>query len=123
MPPIGKELGRAIDTPESLAVREVESYIEKVEKSTESTIKDNQNNQVGNATVVDQVQGNKTLTPLVTDPNLKKIVLPLTEGDIVQGFKGNVFQGIRWLSEWCVMMIKKYPGRVFYSTPKEQGYD
>jgi hypothetical protein len=123
MPPMGKELQRPPETPESIAIREVENYIEKVEKSTENSVSDNQNTQQGGVTpnVSDLV--NRPISVPKIDPNLKKIVLPLTEKDIVAGFKSNVFEGIRWLSEWCVMMIRKYPGRVFYSSSKENTYD
>ena len=106
MPPMGKELQRPIDTPESIAVKEVENYIEKVERSTETSLKDNQGSQPG-AGVSDLTLTNKPLSSPPVDPNIKKIVLPLTEKDIVSGFKGNVVEGIRWLSEWCVMMLKK----------------
>jgi hypothetical protein len=120
---MGKELQRPPETPESIAIREVENYIEKVEKSTENSVSDNQNTQQGGVTpnVSDLV--NRPISVPKIDPNLKKIVLPLTEKDIVAGFKSNVFEGIRWLSEWCVMMIRKYPGRVFYSSSKENTYD
>lgn len=43
-----------------------------------------------------------------------KIVLPLTEVELKQGLHHKVFDGFRWLAEWCNWMIKKYPGRVFY---------
>lgn len=122
MPPIGKELQSPIESPESVATREVENYIEKVEKSTETTLKDNQNTKQV-ASVSDVMQASRPSAVPTVDPNVKKIVLPLTEKDIVSGFKSSVFDGIRWLSEWCVMMIKKYPGRVFYSSSKDSTYD
>ncbi len=121
MPPIGKELERPIDTPEAIAIREVENYIEKVETSTEKSVSDNKNSQSdlsggSNDQVVAVAQ-----KPITTNlPAAKPIVLPLNESGVVLGLKENIFSGVRWLSEWCVMMIKKYPGRVFYSPVTQQ---
>lgn len=122
MPPIGKELERLVESPEATAVREVESYIEKIEKQTEKTIQDKQGNQTVVSDLSTRGQSDDVKKSAVAVADVKKIVLPLSETDIMTGFKSGVFEGLRWLSEWCVMMIKKYPGRVFYS-PKKQYYD
>ncbi len=120
MPPIGKELERPIDSPEAVAVREVESYIEKVEKSTERSIQDSQGSQDHtDDTGVSAVANSAPKNNPVSDIPVKQIVLPLNEPGVILGLKANVYSGIRWLSEWCVMMIKKYPGRVFYSPSNE----
>ena len=47
-------------------------------------------------------------------PDEAEIVLPLTEGEMKTGLKSKVSNSLRWLAEWSVMIIKKYPGRVFY---------
>lgn len=116
---MGKEIERPLNTPEAVAVQEVESYIEKVEKSTENSAQDSSANKQNANPSTDDV-GIKT-PPSGSLPvdhvAKKKIVLPLTEQTINDGLKDDVASGFKWLSEWCVMMIKKYPGRVFYSPP------
>jgi hypothetical protein len=119
MPSMGKEIERRIDSPEAVAVREVENYIEKVEKSTETSGQDNQNNgsKPGAADVATKNLNQQASTFLAPVP--KKIVLPLNEGNLTTGLRADSQSGIRWLAEWCVMIIKKYPGRVFYSPNSE----
>ncbi len=119
MPSMGKEIERRIDSPEAVAIREVESYIEKVEKSTETSGQDNQNNgaKPGVADVTTKNVNQQTSGILAPAP--KKIVLPMNEGNLTDGLKADTQSGMRWLAEWCLMMIKKYPGRVFYSPSNE----
>lgn len=42
------------------------------------------------------------------------ITLPLTEEQTAKGLHHHVFDAIAWAATFCVYMIKKYPGRVFY---------
>ncbi len=123
MPLPGKEIERSIGTSaEEVAMREVEHYIEKVERSTEKS--DDSQNQ--NTSKPDPQQTSSTQSYVVSQQTNvvapKKIVLPVSETDLSVGLKQKTSTGFRWLSEWCVMMIKKYPGRVFYS-PSASNYD
>lgn len=115
---VGKETQPIRTTPEQQALEEVQGYIEQVEQKVEvpqdvahvlqqpaaqhdplqQPIKDN-NGQV--------VMQNATQPP---------IVLPLTQEKMQQGLHHQVVDSLRWLSEQCVMLIKKYPGRVFYNS-------
>lgn len=118
MPALGKEIERQL-TPDEIALREIEGYLDKVEHQTE-----NQQNQtlkpqtIQTLTTFPQSTGpisNTGQVPLNTAAN---IVLPLDQVGVQTGLGKNVIDGLRWLSEWCVMMIKKYPGRVFYMPPQ-----
>lgn len=117
MPALGKEIERQL-TPDEIALREIEGYLDKVEHQTETQrpqVSPPQNSQTGPvgpfATSAPPLAGQtSTVSPA-------KIVLPLNQPDIEFGLRKGVIEGLRWLSEWCVMMIKKYPGRVFYMPP------
>lgn len=47
----------------------------------------------------------------------KPIPLPTTKRTIQAGLQAKVSESIRWLSEWCLRVIKKFKGRVIYSNP------
>lgn len=105
---------RELTSVDDIALKEVEGYIEKIEKTTEVTVSD-QNSQT--QVVVNQ-------SPVITQTQLrttnnaeekKQIVLPISERKLVEGLKESPNLGLRWLAEWCLLMIKKYPTRVFYS--------
>lgn len=99
---------------DEVALREVESYVEKIEKQTETSISDDKNNNSSNVPLVSQ-KGQSSNTNQNDLSAKKKIVLPIVESEVVDGLKAKPSLGLKWLSEWCLMMIKKYPGRVFYS--------
>lgn len=116
MPTLGKEYENK-PSPEELAVKEVDSYLEKIEKQAETKSQ------------VSPLQPAPQTTPApapVTDDMGKivmqqfqatakpKITLPLTENQVREGLHHKVIDGIRWLAEWSIYIIKKYPGRVFY---------
>ncbi|HCX25957.1 MAG: hypothetical protein UX08_C0004G0062 [Candidatus Collierbacteria bacterium GW2011_GWB1_45_35] len=118
MPALGKEIERQL-TPDEIALREVQGYIDKVEHQAETQEPPVYSQQ--------QVSPGMMTTPRPTSPNItsvipvstkQKIILPLDQTGVEGGLKNHVFEGLRWLSEWCVMMIKKYPGRVFYMSPQ-----
>src|SRR5688572_12270863 len=103
-------------TPEEMASMQLDGYIEKVEKQVEIP-KDV-------ASVVQPV-----VTPQMTQPltdtqgqtilqaakqEEPEINLPLSEAEVREGLHHKVVDSFRWLAEFCVMLIKKYPGRVFY---------
>lgn len=49
-------------------------------------------------------------------PQQPNIVLPLTQNDLQLGKKQPINTAFRWLAEWMVWLIKKYPGRAVYRT-------
>lgn len=118
MPAMGKEQERPL-TPDEIALREIQGYIDKVERQAET--KQPQVAQTQPQPVVTpqlpqkEDKGMAQFVPVIQKP---KIVLPINQTEMEYGLKQNVLNGVRWLSEWCVMMIKKYPGRVFYSRPE-----
>ncbi len=114
MPAMGKEIQRQL-TPDEIALREIQGYIDKVERQVETqqpqTSRPASTQDVSQPIPSQPVQDIASLAPPITK---QKIVLPLDQRDVEGGLKKGVIEGVRWLAEWCVMMIKKYPGRVFY---------
>jgi len=99
------------------AAREVDGYIERIEKQAEQ-----QNKNGGGLT---PAPGATASPPLVYDDLGKivmqssqlskpKIVLPLDENGVRRGLTAPLIDAFRWVAEWCVYVIRKYPGRVFY---------
>lgn len=117
MPVLGKEVERQY-IPDELAVKEVENYVERVERQSERSASDAQTQ---DSTVKPNAQAQSQSTTSqsgnVAVVINKPINLPLDQSQISDGTKKGVFEGVKWLAEWCIMMIKKYPGRVFYSPP------
>lgn len=100
---------------ERLAAAEVESYIEKVEKQAETkppTAPAQPAQPVGATTLADDAA--KQVMSMAPTLQKQTIVLPLDEEGVKRGLHHKVIDGIRWLAEWSLYMIKKYPGRVFY---------
>lgn len=117
MPVLGKEVERQY-VPDELAVKEVENYVERVERQSERSASDAQTqDSTIKPGVTPQSQTSTNLTGNTTIVVNKPINLPLDQSQISDGAKKSVFEGVKWLAEWCIMMIKKYPGRVFYSPP------
>ena len=114
MPALGKETERQL-TPDEIASREIEGYLDKVEHQTET-----QPPQTTKVTSAPTPPASGKVSSATTDfgqapsPGAAKIVLPLDQAEVEGGLSRGVVEGLRWLAEWCVMMIKKYPGRVFY---------
>ncbi len=104
-------------TVDEIAMSEVDNYIEKVEGSTERTVSDNQSQQQQTNQIQPQSQVVRVanLNGGNQQKETKKIVLPIDESMMQYGLKSKPAVGVKWLAEWCLMMIKKYPGRVFYS--------
>lgn len=80
--------------------KEVESYIQKVEK---------------------EIYLNKPITddggqPLVSPPAPQdpQIILPITDDQLNLGLKQKVTDSIRWLSEWCLRLIKIFGARAVF---------
>lgn len=93
------------EIPESLEMEGLEGYIEKVERAAETQ----------QAAVDDYTQ---QIHLGQTDPTKQVLTLPLTEDQIVKGLHHKVWDGIRWLAEWCVRMIKILHGRVRFKQDK-----
>ncbi len=99
------------------AIREVDGYIEKMEKKAEQA----NNGQNGNqsltvappAPVVYPDMG-QAVMQAAASTGKAKIVLPMESEEVKTALHQKVVEGARWIAEWCVLMIKKYPGRVFY---------
>jgi hypothetical protein len=114
MPALGKEVERQL-TPDEIALREIQGYIDRAEHQAETQQPQiNKPQQVISTPQPPQVQHDKGTTGILPVTVVKNITLPLNQAELETGLKKSIVDGVRWLSEWCVMMIKKYPGRVFY---------
>jgi hypothetical protein len=104
------------------AVREVENYVERVEKQMETKKPASLLKPSSTQTVAPQVQDDtgNLIMQAAQQQAKANIVLPLDEAEVREGLHHKIWDAVRWLSEWCVMMIKKYPGRVFYSDQKSR---
>ena len=60
---------------------------------------------------------NQTLVT-ASSPQSVSVVLPLTKNGLERGLHLKVVDSLRWLSEWCVRIIKKFPGKVLYRRVK-----
>ena len=80
--------------------KEVESWLSKIEKREAKV-----------PTVTDD-QGQSVLDPV--SPESVKITLPMTEGEFIRGVKEKVNKAVRWFSEQCFRLIKKYGGKVSF---------
>jgi len=99
------------------AVKEVEGYVERIEKQTEKPQTDGAlrpSPGVSTSSSVTRDDQGKSILQAVPKTTKPKIVLPLDEEEMKRGLHHKLFEAVRWLAEWCVYMIKKYPGRVFY---------
>ena len=102
-------------TPEEIANQEIDSYLERVEKQVEisqdiaGVVKPS--GQVKMPQTITDDQGQVVAQAVGDEPPIN---LPLTEEQVRDGLHHKVIDSVRWLAEWSVMIIKKYPGRVFY---------
>ena len=112
---VGKELERQHNVSDELAIKEVENYVERVERQTERYVPapNDASTQTSQQQPSIQTQPKQAGDSAVV--SRPQITLPLGQEAILFGLKRRVTDGFRWAAEWCVMMIKKYPGRVFYS--------
>lgn len=108
---------------EEIASEEVSGYLEKIEKQAET--------KPPQSSPLQPIQGTAGTKSTVYDDMGKvimqsakagkqKIVLPLSEDEIRKGLHLRIVYGIRWLAEWSVYIIRKYPGRVFYRPETKQ---
>jgi hypothetical protein len=69
----------------------LEGYLEKVEQQKGSAVTDD--------------TGQQILTPAGDDQ--VTITLPLTEEQVRDGLHHKIIDSVKWLAEWCVMIMKK----------------
>ena len=115
------EQERVPETVEEQALKEVEGYIEQVEKQAEASVSDVLQPSAGATPTPTPVYDDmgKIVVQAADSSGKASIVLPLDEEEIKKGLHHKVVDGLRWLAEWCIYIIKKYPGRVFYSQNKD----
>jgi hypothetical protein len=116
-----KELEPIGQNQEEIALQEVEGYIEQVEKAPELD-QDGQLQPAPSQTptpppVTDDQTGQVVMQPADSTP--APIHLPLNQAQVQEGLHHRLMDSIRWLAEFCVYLIKKYPGRVFYPPSSE----
>lgn len=107
------------NSSDELAVKEVESYVERIEKQAEvkPPVTTGQAAAPSPTTAADDAA--KKALGLAPKLPKSKIMLPLSEEQIRRGLHHKVIEAIRWLAEWSIYIIKKYPGRVFYPTKQD----
>ncbi|MBI2326510.1 hypothetical protein HYU91_03920 [Candidatus Collierbacteria bacterium] len=117
MPVMGKELESKSEA-ERLAATEVEGYIEKIEKQAE-TKPPGPPRPAPTTTASMADDAAKKVMGMMPKLQKQTIILPLDEEEVRRGLHHKVLDAIRWLAEWSVYMIKKYPGRVFYRSKQQ----
>ncbi len=117
MNPASKEMERGVPSIDEMAMKEVDGYIERIEKQSENkgVVSPLQPSPVINtpAPSVSDDMG-KIIMQSASSQSKPKIVLPLDEEELKRGLHHKIFDALRWLAEWSVYIIRKYPGRVFY---------
>lgn len=93
-----KRKSREVEPP-----KEVADWLERVEKGDIYLAKP----------VIDDQTGQTLVTS--SSANQPKIVLPLTEEEIAWGLKQKVSEAIKWLSEWCLRVVKMNPERINFN--------
>ena len=89
---------------------EVESWLEKLEKE-DSQLQQPVRDDKGQV-VLDSAKGGQG------HKGKFKVVLPMTKDEMEKGLHHKVVDGVRWLSEWCVRMIKMFHGKVAFRKSK-----
>jgi len=93
-----------VEEKEKEIEKEVQPYIEKIEK------------EIYLAKPVTDDYGQT----LVTAPSAQpvQIILPVTQATLLYGLKQKVSESVRWLAEWCLRIIKIFGARAVF--PKEE---
>jgi hypothetical protein len=119
MPAVGKEIERQLTPEGEIAPVEQIGYVEKIEKQVETQLPVSAVPQQAQTPSGSQMKDMGKIVSeqfaVQTKPN---ITLPMSQQEVVEGLHKRVWKGVRWAAEWCVMMIKKYPGRVIYLPPE-----
>lgn len=89
-----------VEEKEKEIEKELEPYIEKIEKEI----------YLAKPVVDDYGQ------PLVTAPSAQpvQIVLPVTQKTFLYGLKQAVSESVRWLAEWCLRLIKIFGSKTVF---------
>ena len=116
MNPANKERESPVLSVDEMALKEIDGYIEKIEKKTENPADQNGLRQSPQQTTAPSVNDDmgKMIMAAAKATSRPKIVLPFDEEEIRQGLHHKMIDAIRWMAEWSIYIIKKYPGRVFY---------
>jgi hypothetical protein len=85
--------------------KEVESYIEKVEKEIYLS-----------KPITDDAGQPLVSPPAPQDP---QIILPISDDQLNSGLKHKVSDSIRWLSEWCLRLVKIFGSRAVFREVKQ----
>jgi len=103
--PLGEEKFPVVETKEKEVEKEIEPYVQKIEK---------------------EIYLSKPITDnfgqtLVTAPSAQptQIVLPISQNQFLFGLKQSVGDSIRWLAEWCLKLIKILGAKAVFQ--KEEG--
>ena len=115
--PVGKEfIERTPSSSEKAAVseikepepiKEVEGWVEKVEKGESITLPTPITDDYGQILM----QSAGAVKP--------KITLPMDFDEVENGLKQKVVASVRWLAEWCLRLLKMIPDRVQYNKVKQ----
>jgi hypothetical protein len=89
--------------PEAPKELEEQGYIEQVERKAERDL----------PAVPQDDQGQPLITQ-ADEEEVEPIVLPMTKEEFEKGIHEELWTNLRWLTEWCLYVIKKYGGRVFF---------
>lgn len=112
-----RQIGR--QEAEDRAVREVDGYVERMreqkEKGEREKVVGERRKEEGTEEIIKLREATKKGTVQVQDDQ-GRIVLPLEEDEMKMGKKKGMKDAWRWLVESCNLLIKKYPGRVFYKS-------
>lgn len=94
--------------PEGVNV-EVQSYVEKIEKQSESINTDTSlSSAISNTNV--SIVNNTSPVSIPADA----VILPATQTTYVSAEKSDLKSSVTWLRKWCEYMIQKYKSRVFF---------
>lgn len=107
----GKEQQEQVETSEEVGVQEikepevppeVEGWVERVER--------------GDIQLPQPVSHRGQTLVQSAQPKQVHVVLPLSEEGVIRGLHLKVIYSLRWLAEWCIRLLKKFPGKVLYRT-------
>jgi len=105
--PLGEEKYQVVETKEKEIEKEIEPYVQKIEK---------------------EIYLSKPITDnfgqtLVTAPSAQptQIVLPVSQNQLLFGLKQSVSDSIRWLAEWCLRLIKILGQRAVFHKEETSG--
>lgn len=83
---------------------EVEGWLEKLEQGEDIKL----------SQPVTDDSGQTVVSPAAPSIAEEKIVLPMSQEGIQKGIHVKIYSSARWLAEWCLRLIKKFPGEVLF---------